>query len=249
MKAAAVKSNKQKESRAAANSIFQKKNDQKGALGFGENRPGPAADRQTTVPNGSAGSPKFINRLASPPLSKEWNNTKRVMQSKNNEANITRYSQNRCKRQEAIQRKGHYTDTLNFLKVGSENIAELEHGQGNLISFTNMTSCIGLIGRVGEKLDAVHLPIVDKNGISVTQVTPQEVYDTLNVFLAGSNPLYLVGENRTWKREASEIYQKIITLSNLTQLYPFGGKYKAHIHPKEKNEIVVYHNDEKIWPY
>jgi hypothetical protein len=64
MKAAAVKSNKQKESRAAAHSIFQKKNDPKGPLGLGDNRPGPGADRSTSVTNDPAGSSKFIRLYA-----------------------------------------------------------------------------------------------------------------------------------------------------------------------------------------
>lgn len=69
MKAAALKSNKPNESRAAANSIFQKKKDQKGALGFAGNGPRPAARRQTSVPNGAAGSSTFIRLYAPSPVS------------------------------------------------------------------------------------------------------------------------------------------------------------------------------------
>ncbi len=68
MRAAAVKSNKQNESRAAANSISQKKNDPKGARGFADNRTGPVASRQTTVPNGPAGMSKFIRLCAPSPV-------------------------------------------------------------------------------------------------------------------------------------------------------------------------------------
>jgi|GEM_PF-2760567 len=60
MKAAAVKANKPNESRAAANSIFQKKNNPKGTFSSIRNRPGPAAGRVASVPNGPAAASKFI---------------------------------------------------------------------------------------------------------------------------------------------------------------------------------------------
>jgi hypothetical protein len=65
MKAVTAKAKKQDESRAAAHSIFQKKNHPEGAKEIANNRPGPAADRLTSVPHGPAGSSKFI-RLSAP---------------------------------------------------------------------------------------------------------------------------------------------------------------------------------------
>lgn len=60
MKAAAVRSSRPTETRAAANYIFQKKNESKGTLGFADNRPGPAAGLIKSVPTkGTARSSKF----------------------------------------------------------------------------------------------------------------------------------------------------------------------------------------------
>ncbi len=59
MKAAAVKTNKKNESRAAANAISQQKKDQKGAVEFAENQAGPAAARLKSAPKGPAASSKF----------------------------------------------------------------------------------------------------------------------------------------------------------------------------------------------
>jgi hypothetical protein len=65
MKAITKKTKQQRQSRAAANSVYQRKNNRQGALAFEDNRPGPAAGRLTSVPNGPAGASKFI-RLSAP---------------------------------------------------------------------------------------------------------------------------------------------------------------------------------------
>ncbi|MCP5107867.1 MAG: hypothetical protein GY950_31050 [bacterium] len=59
MRAAAMRSSKPNDSRAAANSIFQKKGDPKGVLGFAHNRPGPAAESRKTIPNEPPDSTMF----------------------------------------------------------------------------------------------------------------------------------------------------------------------------------------------
>lgn len=64
MKAAAVRTSKPNESRAAANCISQKRSDPNGALRFAVNRPQPAAGRLVSVPNGPACSSKFIRPYA-----------------------------------------------------------------------------------------------------------------------------------------------------------------------------------------
>ncbi len=68
MKAAALKTNKPNKSRATANSISRQKTKHKGALGFADNQPGPAAGRLKSVPNGPAGSSKFIRLYAPSPV-------------------------------------------------------------------------------------------------------------------------------------------------------------------------------------
>jgi hypothetical protein len=67
MKAAAMKVNKPNKSRAAANSVFQKKDEPKGVLGAAYNQPWPAAGRGTLAPNGLGEATRFIGLSSAPP--------------------------------------------------------------------------------------------------------------------------------------------------------------------------------------
>lgn len=72
-------------------------------------------------------------------------------------------------------KSGKYTPKLEVDKVGSKGIAELECGEGEEISFTTISSCVGVIGRKGNSLIGLHLPAIDKEGKKASDAHPGEL--------------------------------------------------------------------------
>jgi len=91
MKAAAVKTNKKDESRAAANAIRQQKKDQKGAVELAENQYGPAAARLKSDPKGQADSSTIIRISPPTPVS----SVSQLKNQKNNGQGETSFVDNR----------------------------------------------------------------------------------------------------------------------------------------------------------
>ena len=100
MKTAAVKSNKQNESRAAAHFISQQKNNQKGSLPLADNQSEPEIDRMKYTPKDQPGASKFIRSSPQAPVSL-------ISQIKNHRQGHSHFVDNRpeAKAQKSLQLK------------------------------------------------------------------------------------------------------------------------------------------------
>ena len=217
---AQVKKSKANKGKAVANTLGQDKSDGRQGLGFVDNRP-------------EAFSQSRLHKTV-----------------ENYQQNSAQMKYERNSPQDVIQRVGNYSPNITINAVSPTSIAELEYGVGKAIKFTGISSCIGVIGKRGSVLVAVHLPLVDNSGTSVSSVGATQLGNAVGNIMAGCDSVYIVGEKPVWLGSGAKMqYNKVKSVVGGTE-FPMGsGSYAAFLDNGDgRNQILLYFNGEQIWP-
>ena len=149
-----------------------------------------------------------------------------------------------------VQRVGVYAPTVTIDRVGPTGIAELESGSGKAINFTGISSCLGVIGKNGDTLVGVHLPLYDKNGVSVATSNAANLGTAVGNLMAGCDSIYIVGEKMVWLSSGARAHYDAVRNAVGGVEFPMGsGQYAAFLDDGDgRDQILLYHNGTQIWP-
>jgi hypothetical protein len=149
---------------------------------------------------------------------------------------------------ELLQREMGTYQPLAIGRAAGDYIAEIESGESigsGGIRFSGISSCIAVIGRMGNILKGVHLSLYDAEMHSVADVTPGNLLQAVQNQLAGCTSFFKMGMIGDWEGDAPNFMQLI---GGYTTLYDgeLQNISSVMVDPKDANGVILTDKEDKV---